>query len=99
MRGLAGKWVLITGAAGGIGAATTARFIEEGATVIALDRDPEGMDRLENANPKLAGRATLDVTNEDQLEAVFSGLDRLDVLINNAGISQRHSFLEISCSE
>jgi NADP-dependent 3-hydroxy acid dehydrogenase YdfG len=57
MRGLKGKWVLITQAAGGIGAATTARFIEEGARVIALGIQGK---RLEKANPKLAGSVKAD---------------------------------------
>ena len=98
MRGLENKWVLITGAAGGIGAATTARFLEEGACVIALDRDPAGLARLESAYSGLSLSAIVDVTDEAALDAFLEEVDRLDVLINNAGISQRHSFLEISHS-
>ena len=46
MRGLKNKHVLITGAARGIGKATALRFLEEGAHVVALDRDHEALDRL-----------------------------------------------------
>jgi meso-butanediol dehydrogenase / (S,S)-butanediol dehydrogenase / diacetyl reductase len=99
VRGLENKWVLITGAAGGIGAATTTRFLEEGAYVIALDQDPVGLERLERANPGLRASAVIDITDEVALDAFLKTVDRLDVLINNAGISRRHSFLEITRGE
>ena len=43
MRGLKDKRVVITGGASGIGAATAARFLEEGARVVILDRDEAGL--------------------------------------------------------
>jgi NAD(P)-dependent dehydrogenase (short-subunit alcohol dehydrogenase family) len=99
MRGLENKVVLITGAAGGIGTATVARFLDEGARVVALDRDAEALDRLEAAFPGLAGSILADVTRPDEVEAALDGLPRLDVLINNAGISLRHEFLDITPAE
>ena len=45
MRGLTDKRVLITGGASGIGAATAARFLEEGSAVCVLDRDPKARER------------------------------------------------------
>jgi NAD(P)-dependent dehydrogenase (short-subunit alcohol dehydrogenase family) len=99
MRGLAGKRVLITGGAGGIGTATAARFLEEGARVVVLDRDPAALSRLSSALPALAGTIRADVADPDEvaraLEEMGDLLGGVDILINNAGISIRHGFLDI----
>ena len=103
MRGLTRKRVLITGGASGIGAATAARFLEEGAKVCVLDKDAAGRDRIRRELPKLAGVVEADVTDLQQVRAAFAEAIRLmgavDVLINNAGISIRHAFLDITPQE
>jgi meso-butanediol dehydrogenase / (S,S)-butanediol dehydrogenase / diacetyl reductase len=103
MRGLKGKRVLITGGASGIGAATAARFLEEGSRVVVLDRDAKGRKQIAAQLPKLAGTVDADVSNLKQVEAAFAEAVRLmggvDVLINNAGISIRHKFLDITPEE
>jgi NAD(P)-dependent dehydrogenase (short-subunit alcohol dehydrogenase family) len=103
MRGLKGKRVLITGGASGIGAATAARFLEEGSAVVVLDRDGKGRRQIQSQLPKLAGTVDADVSNLQQVHAAFGEAVRLmggvDVLINNAGISIRHNFLEITPAE
>jgi meso-butanediol dehydrogenase/(S,S)-butanediol dehydrogenase/diacetyl reductase len=103
MRGLKDKRVLITGGASGIGAATAARFLEEGATVVVLDRDAKGRAQIQSQLPKLSGTVDADVSNLKQVQSAFSEAVRLmggvDVLINNAGISIRHNFLEITPEE
>jgi NAD(P)-dependent dehydrogenase (short-subunit alcohol dehydrogenase family) len=100
MRGLEGKRVLITGGASGIGAATAARFLEEGSQVVVLDCDEKGRAGIQRQLPKLAGTVTADVSNLEQVQAAFAQAVQLmgavDVLINNAGISIRHNFLEIT---
>src|SRR6201982_2122260 len=100
MRGLIGKRVLITGGASGIGAATAARFLDEGSVVCVLDRDVQGLKQLRAHLPKLAGTVNADVSNLKQVEAAFADAVRMmggvDVLVNNAGISIRHNFLDIT---
>lgn len=76
---LSGKVALITGAASGIGAATTSLFVKAGAKVIAVDRD---------AVPPAEGVLPIccDITAEDQVSATFEKIKRLDILVNCAGI-------------
>ncbi len=103
MRGLKGKRVLITGGASGIGAATAARFLEEGSAVVVLDCDAKGQQRIRKELPRLAGAVEADVSNLKQVQGAFAEAVHLmggvDVLINNAGISIRHNFLEITPEE
>jgi NAD(P)-dependent dehydrogenase (short-subunit alcohol dehydrogenase family) len=79
---LEGKVCVITGAKGGIGAATAAAFAREGATVV-------GVDLAEDSPGDLA--LACDVTEEDAVREVYarvrSEYGHVDVLFNNAGIS------------
>ncbi|UCC84677.1 MAG: SDR family oxidoreductase [Gemmatimonadota bacterium] len=103
MEGLNGKRVLVTGGASGIGAATAERFLDEGAKVVVLDRDQLGCERIKKTLPQLAGVIRADVSDAGAVADAFDELDEmlggLDVLINNAGISIRHDFLEITAEE
>jgi meso-butanediol dehydrogenase / (S,S)-butanediol dehydrogenase / diacetyl reductase len=103
MRGLKGKRVLITGGGSGIGAATAARFLEEGSRVVVLDRDDASREKIVRELPGLAGSVGADVAKLDQVRRAFSEAVRMmgavEVLINNAGISIRHNFLEITPTE
>ena len=103
MRGLKQKRVLVTGGASGIGAATAARFLEEGATVCVLDRDAKGRELIRQQLPKLAGNVAADVSDLSQVQSAFaeamSLMGGVDVLVNNAGISIRHNFLDITPEE
>jgi len=118
MRGLTGKRVLITGGASGIGAATAARFLEEGAQVCVLDRDAAACERIKHElrgvgdgriseadvfSAGLTSAIIADVSDLMQVEAAFAEairlMDGVDVLINNAGISVRHKFLDITPEE
>jgi len=103
MRGLKGKRVLITGGASGIGAATAARFLEEGSRVCVLDRDAAACARVKHELPALGEAIIADVTDLMQVEAAFAEairlMDGVDVVVNNAGISIRHKFLDITPEE
>ena len=103
MRGLTGKRVLITGGASGIGAATAARFLEEGSAVCVLDRDAKGRQQIQRQLPDLAGTVDADVSNRKQVQAAFTDAVRImggvDVVINNAGISIRHNLLDLTSEE
>ncbi len=100
MRGLRGKRVLVTGGASGIGAATAARFLEEDALVCVLDRSAEALERIGKELPGLSGVLDADVADRDAVEAAFAEavqqMGAVDVLINNAGTSIRHAFLDIT---
>ena len=104
MRGLEGRKVVITGGASGIGLATATRFVEEGAKVCVFDRDLDAGERMRKSLPGLAGFIPCDVSRLEQIQPAFdravSAMGGLDVLINNAGISIRHtSCLEITPEE
>jgi len=103
MRGLKEKRVLITGGASGIGAATAARFLEEGSQVCVLDRDGNACGEIRRRLPALSEAIIADVTDLMQVEAAFADavrmMDGVDVLVNNAGISIRHNFLDITPEE
>ena len=90
MRGLAGKVVVVTGAAGGIGAATARRLAEEGAHVVAVDTDEERVRKVV-ASLSVEGLAVrADVSAEDgvagYVRAAVDRFGRIDLHHLNAGI-------------
>jgi len=103
MRGLNGKNVLITGGGSGIGQAAATRFLEEGCAVCILDSSAEARARVTRELPALTGVIDADVSNLEQVQAAFAEAIRrmgsVDVLVNNAGISIRHDFLDITPDE
>lgn len=99
---LLGKTVVITGGAGGIGAATATRFLQDGARVVLVDLDAAALDRVSaeitSATPGEILTVAADVTNPDEVanyvaEAVkaFGGID---VFFNNAGIEGPFTSIE-----
>jgi NADP-dependent 3-hydroxy acid dehydrogenase YdfG len=81
--GGAGRTAVVTGASSGIGAATARRLAAEGFSVVLGARR---IDRLEALASSVGGRALpLDVTDPASVDAFVAALDRVDVLVNNAG--------------
>jgi NAD(P)-dependent dehydrogenase (short-subunit alcohol dehydrogenase family) len=75
---LGGKIAVVTGSAGGIGTALIARFIDEGATVVAVDRvEADGVGRCDVTDPGAVQRLVDDVIAEH---------GRIDLFCSNAGI-------------
>ncbi|WP_300038824.1 bifunctional rhamnulose-1-phosphate aldolase/short-chain dehydrogenase [uncultured Roseobacter sp.] len=95
-RSLAGRVALVTGGAGGIGAATARRYLAEGACVVLADINE---DALAFAQENLAGsygadvvrRVHMDVTSEDAVARAFAEaaveFGGVDILVSNAGIA------------
>jgi NAD(P)-dependent dehydrogenase (short-subunit alcohol dehydrogenase family) len=84
----------------GIGRATAERFLNEGAAVIIVDKDRKAGERTLQELAGMNSMIEADVTKEDDVKQAFLSVDKiwggLDVLINNAGISIRQPFLEIT---
>ena len=90
-RTLDGKVALVTGAARGIGAATTKRLAAEGATVVLVDR-PDASRELDELARFVGGRdLACDITDPDapaRIATVLSELGGVDVVVHNAGVTR-----------
>ncbi|MBU4276444.1 MAG: SDR family oxidoreductase [Proteobacteria bacterium] len=104
-RNYQGKTVVITGGAGGLGAAFARRFVGLGAKVALLDLDGAAARRMA-VEMSGAGAQTLglacDVTDPEAcgevMEQVRERLGGIDLLINNAGITHRSAFKDTSAA-
>lgn len=87
---LAGKRVLVTAGASGIGLEIVRRFASAGARVLACDVQGASLDALRRELPETFG-CLADVSSEADVARLFEAVDRelggLDVLVNNAGVA------------
>ena len=95
-KSLAGRIALVTGGAGGIGRATAARLLREGACVVLADIDEQALadarDELGEAyGTDLVRAAKLDVTSQEAVAAGFANtlveFGGIDILVSNAGLA------------
>lgn len=103
MNRLKGKVAIVTGAAQGMGASHVRVFIQEGAQVVLTDLNEEKGQALASALGDNSLFVKQDVTSEADwarvIEATESRFGPVDVLVNNAGITQSKSLLETSLEE
>ena len=96
---LAGRVCVITGAARGLGAAIATTFASRGATVVLCDRDEDGLSAVAESIGTAAGSVTtavLDVRDAAAVAGWIGALERVDVLVNNAGGTFHAPFMDVS---
>lgn len=92
-----GKAVLVTGGAQGIGLACATRFAREGATVAIVDRDPAGEHAAAAIGATfIAGDVSRKADVDAAVDRFARQVPRIDVLINNAGITHGAAFLDVT---
>jgi glucose 1-dehydrogenase len=98
VKRLEGKRTLVTGAARGIGRAIAERFVAEGAAVLLADIDGDEVAAVARRLDQ-PGRV-VDVSRKSEIDALFDMISktwgRLDVLVNNAGVTHAAILLELT---
>ena len=100
MKVKAEKVVWITGASSGIGKALTYQYIEKGFKIIISSRKEEDLEKVKQlaAFPENIFVLPMDISKFDELEAkvqtAIHAFGTIDILINNAGVSQRSLIID-----
>jgi NAD(P)-dependent dehydrogenase (short-subunit alcohol dehydrogenase family) len=96
------RHVLVTGGGAGIGAAIARRFAESSDRVAVLERSPASVAAL-RADAAIELTIAGDVSDPEAVAAAFEDIDRewgrIDIVVNNAGISIRDPFLDVTLAD
>lgn len=97
-----GRVVVVTGGAGGIGAAACRAIAGEGGKIVVADLDPDGAQAVADAIVADGGTAVstgVDVTDRDEVRAMIrtavDAFGELNVIFNNAGMNRPRDFMEV----
>ncbi|ETI67304.1 SDR family oxidoreductase [Neobacillus vireti] len=96
---LKGRVAVVTGAGKGVGKALSRRLLSEGVTVIAVSRNVEDLNELENETKEiqdsaesklipLSGDVSIEETAEEAVHMIKEQFGKVDILVNNAGIGK-----------
>src|ERR1041384_4593425 len=102
MGRIPGSVVVVTGGAGGIGAAACRAIAAEGGKVVVADVDPQRAQAVADsivADGAAAVSVAVDVTNRDQVRAMIrtavDAFGELNVIFNNAGMNRPRDFMDV----
>jgi NAD(P)-dependent dehydrogenase (short-subunit alcohol dehydrogenase family) len=99
---LDGKAAIVIGAASGIGKASAKLLAEAGANVVVADCDQRGTETVASDLIQDGGSATpasVDVTSEESVQALFESQDEVDVVVNCVGVYPKTPLLETTTDE
>lgn len=103
---LKGRVAVITGAGGGLGSAMALRFVEEGASVVVNDVNPETAERTAAGARARGGTALVhvaDITDpaaaKGLIDAAVAAWGQIDILVNNAGFPRDYPVTEMPLAE
>ena len=93
------KIIAVTGAANGIGRAASILLANEGATIIAIDKDKKGLEKLKIKIKKRLISKNINCSNSNEINKNLKDIKKLDGLVNCAGIVPQGNLIDCSIDE